>query len=182
MPTAAKIATVAELTEKLQRSTATVVLHYRELKVSEISELRRKLRANGMDIELRVAKNTLLRIAARDAGKTDLDGLFTGPTAVAFIYGSEPQGAKAVMDAVRAVRKDNVKVTGGTLGTRALDIDAMQRLTTMLARGAACQVAGNPASIGQSTRGYAQRRRPTIGLHPDGAAREITGGSGLIHR
>ncbi len=134
MPTAAKIATVAELTEKLQRSTATVVLHYRELKVSEISELRRKLRANGMDIELRVAKNTLLRIAARDAGKTDLDGLFTGPTAVAFIYGSEPQGAKAVMDAVRAVRKDNVKVTGGTLGTRALGVDAMQRLTTMPSR------------------------------------------------
>ncbi|MGH2347168.1 MAG: 50S ribosomal protein L10 [Chloroflexota bacterium] len=134
MPTAAKIATVAELTEKLQRSNATVVLHYRELKVSEISELRRKLRANGMNIELRVAKNTLLRIAARDAGKPDLDDVFTGPTAVAFIYGSEPQGAKAVIDAVRAVRKENVKVTGGTLGNRALSVDAVQRLTTMPSR------------------------------------------------
>ena len=134
MPTAAKIATVAELTEKLQRCNAAVVLHYRELKVSEISELRRKLRANGMNIELRVAKNTLLRIAAHNAGKPDLDGIFTGPTAIAFIYGSEPQGAKAVMDAVRAVRKDNVKVTGGALGNRALNVEAVQRLTTMPSR------------------------------------------------
>ncbi len=135
MPTAAKIATVAELTEKLQRCNATVVLHYRELKVSEISELRRKLRANGMNIELKVAKNTLLRIAARNAGKPDLDGsVFTGPTAVAFIYGSEPQGAKAVIDAVRAIRKENVKVTGGILGNQALDADGVQRLTTMPSR------------------------------------------------
>ncbi|HVC82091.1 MAG TPA: 50S ribosomal protein L10 [Chloroflexota bacterium] len=134
MPTAAKIATVAELTDKLQRSNATVLLHYRELKVSEISELRRKLRANGMNIELRVAKNTLLRIAARNAGKPDLDDLFSGPTAIAFIYGSEPQGAKAVIDAVRATRKENVKVTGGTLGNRGLNADAVQRLTTMATR------------------------------------------------
>jgi len=134
MPTAAKIATVAELTEKLQRSNATVVMHYRELKVSEITDLRRKLRANGMGIELKVAKNTLLRIAARNAGKPDLDGIFTGPTAVAFIYGSEPQGAKAVIDAVRAVRKENVKVTGGILGNQVLDAEAVQRLTTMPSR------------------------------------------------
>jgi large subunit ribosomal protein L10 len=134
MPTAAKIATVAELTERLQRSNATIVMHYRELKVSEITDLRRKLRANGMNIELKVAKNTLLRIAARNAGKPDLDGIFSGPTAVAFIYGSEPQGAKAVMDAVRAVRKENVKVTGGILGNQALDVDAVQRLTTMPSR------------------------------------------------
>jgi large subunit ribosomal protein L10 len=134
MPTAAKIATVAELTEKLQRSNATVVMHYRELKVSEITDLRRKLRANGMGIELKVAKNTLLRIAARNAGKPDLDGIFSGPTAVAFIYGSEPQGAKAVIDAVRAIRKENVKVTGGILGNQALDADGVQRLTTMPSR------------------------------------------------
>lgn len=134
MPTAAKIATVAELTEKLQRSSATVLLHYRELKVGEINDLRRKLRANGSTIELRVAKNTLLRIAARNAGKADLDPMLTGPTAIAFIYENEPQGAKIVMDAVRAARKENVKVTGGSLGNRGLSVDDVQRLTTMPSR------------------------------------------------
>jgi large subunit ribosomal protein L10 len=134
MPTAAKIATVAELTDKLQRSNATVLMHYRELKVSEITDLRNKLRANGQGIELRVAKNTLLRIAANNAGKPGLEKMFTGPTAIAFIYGNEPQGAKVVIDAVRAVRKENVKVTGGTLGNRGLNAEEVQRLTTMPSR------------------------------------------------
>jgi large subunit ribosomal protein L10 len=132
VPTAKKIAEVADLTERLNRSNAVVLLHYRELKVKEISDLRNKLRASN--IEIRVAKNTLLRIAVNNAGKPGLESLFTGPTAVAFIYGSEPQGAKAVSDAVRAARKENVKVTGGILGNTGLDAAGVERLTTMKTR------------------------------------------------
>ena len=76
----------------MQRSRAAVLLHYRELKVKEITDLRNRLRTGGNEIELQVAKNTLLRIAANNAGKPGLEGLFTGPTAIAFIYGEEPQG------------------------------------------------------------------------------------------
>jgi large subunit ribosomal protein L10 len=129
MPTAAKVATVAELTERLDRSRASVLLHYRDLSVKEITDLRRKLRSS--EVELRVAKNTLLRIAANNAGKPGLENLFIGPTAIAFIYGSEPQGAKVVQDAVRALRKDSVKITGGILGSQGLDATAVERLTTM---------------------------------------------------
>jgi large subunit ribosomal protein L10 len=129
VPTAKKIAEVADLTDRLQRSNAVVLLHYRELKVSEISELRNKLRPSN--IEIKVAKNTLLRIAANNAGKPGLEQLFSGPTAVAFIYGSEPQGAKAVSDAVKAARKENVKVTGGILGNTGLDASGVERLTAM---------------------------------------------------
>jgi large subunit ribosomal protein L10 len=132
MPTPAKVATVAELTEKLERSNASVLMHYRELSVKDITELRRKLRGN--EIELRVAKNTLLRIAANNSGKSGLEKLFTGPTAIAFIYGAEPQGAKAVQDAVRALRKENVKITGGILGSQGLDAEGVERLTMMPSR------------------------------------------------
>ncbi len=132
MPTAKKISEVAELTSRFQRANAAVLLHYRELKVSELSDLRRKLRPSN--IEVRISKNTLLRIATKNAGKQGLDELLTGPTAVAFIYGSEPQGAKAVSDAVRALRKDNVKVTGGVLGDSGLDAASVERLTTMKPR------------------------------------------------
>jgi large subunit ribosomal protein L10 len=132
VPTKKKIAEVADLTQRLQRSNAVVLMHYRELKVKEISELRGKLRSNN--IEIKIAKNTLLRIAANNAGKPGLEGLFSGPTAVAFIYGSEPHGAKAVSDAVRAARKDNVKVTGGILGNTGLDAAGVERLTTMPTR------------------------------------------------
>jgi large subunit ribosomal protein L10 len=131
MPTPEKVAAVAELTEKLERSRAAVLMHYRELKVKEITDLRNRLRSGDNEIELRVAKNTLLRIAANNTGRSGLERLFTGPTAVAFIYGSEPQGAKAVVDAVRAMRKENVKVTGGIIGTQALDAADVERLTTM---------------------------------------------------
>jgi large subunit ribosomal protein L10 len=132
VPTTKKIAEVAALTDRLQRCNAAILLHYREMKVKEIGDLRNKLRPSN--IEVKVAKNTLLRIAANNAGKPGLEKLFTGPTAVAFIYGSEPQGAKAVSDAVKATRKDNVKVTGGILGRTGLDADGVERLTTMRPR------------------------------------------------
>src|SRR5262249_49206792 len=60
-----------------------------------------------------------------------VEGLFTGPTAIAFIYSSEPQGAKVVLDAVRALRKERVVVTGGIIGNQALDAAGVERLTTM---------------------------------------------------
>ncbi len=132
MPTAKKIAEVADLTKRFQGANAAVLLHYRELKVSELSDLRRKLRPSN--IEVKITKNTLLRIATANAGKPGLDKLFTGPTAIAFIYGSEPQGAKAVSDAVKALRKENVKVTGGILGDVGLDAAGVERLTTMRPR------------------------------------------------
>jgi large subunit ribosomal protein L10 len=132
MPTPKKIAEVADLTGRLERSNAVVLLHYRELKVKEISDLRSKLRPNN--IEIKVAKNTLLRIAANNAGKPGLEDLFTGPTAAAFVYGSEPQAAKAISDAIRALRKDNVKITGGILGNTRLDAADIERLSTMKSR------------------------------------------------
>jgi large subunit ribosomal protein L10 len=131
MPTPAKIAEVADLTDRLKRSRAAVLMHYRELKVKEITDLRNRLRSGGNEIELRVAKNTLLRIAANNAGKPGLEDLFKGPTAVAFIYSDEPKGAKAVADAIRALRKENVKVTGGVIGSQGLDPAGVERLGTM---------------------------------------------------
>jgi len=132
VPTAKKISDVAELTSRFQRANAAVLLHYRELRVSELSDLRRKLRPSN--IEVKIAKNTLLLIATVNAGKEGLGSLFTGPTAVAFIYGNEPQGAKAVSDAVKALRKENVKVTGGILGATPLNAAGVERLSTMRPR------------------------------------------------
>ena len=62
MPTDAKRQAVAELTEMLRSSSALAVADYRGLTVSEMQSVRRSLRANG--VELHVAKNRLLKIAA----------------------------------------------------------------------------------------------------------------------
>ena len=79
-----KAATVAELTEEFRTSSAAVLTEYRGLTVSQITQLRRSLKGIA---NYAVVKNTLTKIAARDAGVEGFDVLLTGPSAIAFIKG-----------------------------------------------------------------------------------------------
>ena len=65
MPKAEKVATVAEITDKFRSSSAAVVTEYRGLTMAQLTELRRSL---GKDTAYTVAKNTLVKRAAADAG------------------------------------------------------------------------------------------------------------------
>ena len=107
MPTAKKAAVIEELMEKLARANAAALIDYRGLTVAEISELRRQLRQR--EVELEVTKNTLLREAAHRNNMMELDELFVGPTAVAFIYGDEPTGTKTLNDFFRTARVGEIK-------------------------------------------------------------------------
>jgi len=88
-----KAAAVAELVEDFKSADATVVTEYRGLTVTSIKALRRSL---GTDTKYKVAKNTLVKIAAKEAGVTVDDALLTGPTAVAFIKGDSVVAAKSL--------------------------------------------------------------------------------------
>ncbi|MBV9024741.1 MAG: 50S ribosomal protein L10, partial [Streptomycetaceae bacterium] len=79
-----KAAAVAELTDKFRNSNAAVLTEYTGLTVAQLKQLRRSL---GENANYRVAKNTLSKIAANEAGITALDDLFTGSTAITFVYG-----------------------------------------------------------------------------------------------
>jgi large subunit ribosomal protein L10 len=81
MPTPAKEAIVAQLTERMRRMRAAVLLQTQGLTVAEMAELRRRLSANGIDLQ--VAKNTLLRIAAEAAAVNGLEPLLHGQTTIA---------------------------------------------------------------------------------------------------
>jgi large subunit ribosomal protein L10 len=129
MPTEAKQATVAELREAIAGSKTMIVSEYRGLTVREIAEIRRALRKQ--DVSYRVVKNRLMRIAAQDSLGDALDGLLTGPTAIAFGT-DEAATAKAVIDATRPFKI--VRITGGILGTRAIDADGVTRLATLPSR------------------------------------------------
>lgn len=127
MPTAAKEATVAELREELAKARTMIVSEYRGLTVKEIAEIRRALRKQ--DVTYRVVKNRLMRIAAEDSVGGALGPLLTGPTAIAF--GTDEAGtAKAVIEATRPYSRI-VRITGGVLGDRAIDADAVTRLATL---------------------------------------------------
>ena len=90
-----KAAAVAELTEDFRTATATVLTEYRGLSVTLMKKLRRNL---GSDTKYAVVKNTLTKIAAKEAGFDVPDELFTGPSALAFIKGDAIVAAKSLRD------------------------------------------------------------------------------------
>jgi large subunit ribosomal protein L10 len=99
--------------------------------VKEITEIRRALRKSN--VTYRVVKNRLMRIAAQDNPAADaLSPLLTGPSAIAF-GNDESATAKAVLDATRPYAKI-VKITGGVLGSRAIDAGDVTKLATLPSR------------------------------------------------
>ena len=131
MPTDAKRQAIAELTELLRSSSALAVADYRGLTVSEMPSVRRSLRASG--VQLHVAKNRLLKIAAQEAGLAELTSLLAGPTAVAASSGDETALAKALQDALRPYSKV-VALRGGLLGGVAVDAGVFQQLASLPSR------------------------------------------------
>jgi len=90
-----KEAAVAEIADAFRESSAAVLTEYRGLRVAEITELRRML---GNDVKYAVVKNTLSKIAAKEAGLEGLDDLLAGPTAIAFIKGDAVDAAKGIRE------------------------------------------------------------------------------------
>ncbi len=131
MPTDAKRQAVAELADLLRTSSALAVADYRGLSVSDMQSVRRTLRASG--VQLHVAKNRLVKIAADDAGRADLKPMLEGPTALASIDGDAVAMAKALQEAFRPYAR-TVTIRGGMLGNQAIDAAALQRLATLPSR------------------------------------------------
>ena len=130
MPTDAKRQAVDELAEMLRASSAIAVADYRGLKVADMQVVRRSLRANG--VELHVAKNRLLKIAADKAELSELKPMLEGPTALATISGDEVALAKALQEAFRPFRF--VTVRGGLLGNQAIDAASLSRMASLPSR------------------------------------------------
>ncbi|GAB3132036.1 50S ribosomal protein L10 [Tsukamurella serpentis] len=129
MANAEKVEAVAEIAEKFSNSTATVVTEYRGLSVGSITELRRSL---GAGTTYSVAKNTLVKRAAAEAGVEGLDELFSGPTAIAFIEGEPVEAAKAI----KKFAKDNkaLVIKGGYMDGKALSVAEVERIADLESR------------------------------------------------
>ncbi len=124
-----KAATVAELAEEFRTSTAAVLTEYRGLTVSQISQLRRSLQGVA---NYAVVKNTLTKIAAREAGVEGFDALLSGPSAIAFIKGDPVEGAKSLKD----FAKDNplLVLKAGYMDGRILDAAEIKKLADLESR------------------------------------------------
>lgn len=91
-----KVQAVQDLRDRIARATIAVSTDYRGLRVQEMTRLRRRLRAAGL--EVKVVKNTLVRLAAAAAGQPALMEVVEGPTALAFGYGDVIEAARAVIE------------------------------------------------------------------------------------
>ena len=124
-----KEASVAELTEKFTSSSAVLLTEYRGLTVAQLKELRRSISA---DATYAVAKNTLIKIAAANAGVTAFDGQLAGPTAMAFVHGDAVAVAKAMRDFAKA--NPLLVVKSGVLDGAALTADEVKKLADLESR------------------------------------------------
>jgi len=124
-----KVAAVAEIADEFRGASASVVTEYRGLTVTQLTALRRAL---GSDVTYRIAKNTLVKRAAEDAGVDGLDALLTGPTAIAFVTGEPVDAAKALRD----FAKDNkaLVIKGGYMDGNALSVDEVNRIADLESR------------------------------------------------
>lgn len=126
MDRAQKKEAVTELNEKLQNSGSVVVCHYKGLTVSEITELRSKLREQGANFK--VTKNSLARRAAEGTDYAGLVDLFTGPTGIAF---SEDQVPAAKVTYEFAKDNDKLVILGGAMGATMLDVAGVEQLAKL---------------------------------------------------
>ncbi|MEP6464622.1 MAG: 50S ribosomal protein L10 [Frankiaceae bacterium] len=129
MANAEKTAAVAEITEAFRDSSAAVLTEYRGLTVAQLKELRRTLSGNAT---YAVVKNTLTKIAMRDAGLPDLTDRLTGPTAIAFVQGDPVEVAKGLRDFGRIYPLLVVK--GGILDGRPLSAEEVRTLADLESR------------------------------------------------
>ncbi|HEY4005041.1 MAG TPA: 50S ribosomal protein L10 [Pseudonocardia sp.] len=124
-----KVAAVEEITERFKGATASVITEYRGLSVAQISELRLAL---GDSANYRVAKNTLVKRAAAEAGVQGLDSLLVGPTAIAFITGEPVDAAKALRNFAKTNKELVIK--GGFMDGRPLSTTEVNQLADLESR------------------------------------------------
>jgi large subunit ribosomal protein L10 len=124
-----KAAAVAELTENFRSSNGAVLTEYRGLTVAQLRQLRTTL---GDDVNYAVVKNTLTKIAAKDAGVESFDSLLAGPSAIAFIKGDPVVAAKGLRDFAKA--NPLLVIKGGVLEGKALGSDEINKLADLESR------------------------------------------------
>ena len=129
MARADKATAVADIAEQFRDSTATVITEYRGLSVANLAELRRSLAPSAT---YSVAKNTLIRRAASEAGIEGLDELFVGPTAIAFVSGEAVDAAKAIKTFAKEHKALVIK--GGYMDGRALTVAEVERIADLESR------------------------------------------------
>ena len=124
-----KAATVAELADRFRDSNAAVLTEYRGLTVAQLTQLRSNIKDHAT---YTVVKNTLTKLAAKEAGVTAFEGHLAGPSAVAFVTGDPVEAAKGLRDFART--NPQLVIKGGVLDGNAMTADEIRQLADLESR------------------------------------------------
>ena len=117
---------ISEIENQFKNNEAVIVTHYQGLTMTQLDDLRSKMREHG--IKFQITKNRITKLALEKTKCKDLSGLFTGPTAVAF-------SSDAIISAriLSKFAKDNVnlKLLGGIMGEEVLDQAGVQNVANL---------------------------------------------------
>jgi len=121
---------VDEITTKLKESLSTIVVDYRGLNVSEITELRKELREANVDFK--VYKNSMVRRAMAAVELSELDDQLVGPTAIAFSNDDVIAPAKILNNFAK--KHVALELKAGIIEGRVASLDEVKALATLPSR------------------------------------------------
>lgn len=127
---AQKQSDIAELKEKFEKSKLVILTDYRGINVDDITKIRADLRKANCDYK--VAKNTTLKFAAKEANLEGITDLLEGPTAITFSYEDYVQPAKVLYE--YAKNSEFYKIKGGIMDGKVISVDEILKLAKLPSR------------------------------------------------
>jgi large subunit ribosomal protein L10 len=123
----AKQAIVTELTDKIQKATAGVIVDYKGITVEEDTALRKECREN--DVDYAVVKNTMLRFAFKNTGLSELDELLNGTTSLA--VSNDVVAPARIMSNCAKKLENKFEIKGGFMDGKVVDLATIQSLAAI---------------------------------------------------
>jgi len=130
MPTEQKTKAVQNLEKQARESTGLLITSFKALKTVEFNEIRAKLRPLKSDY--RVVKNSLTRIALKNAGMEELATMLEGPTAIVLERGDAIAATKAVFEFAKT--HENLKINGGVFEGKILGAKELKAMASLPSR------------------------------------------------
>lgn len=160
---------VAELAERLKNSAAGVLVDYKGINVEQDTKLRRNFREAGVKYE--VVKNTLLKLAVKEAGLDELEAVLDGTTAIATSDDDAVAPAKVFKDFVKENSTLEISFKSGFADGKVLSIDEINALADLPSREALLTMLAS-ALLG-TVRGLAVALNAVAEKKGDGATEEV---------
>ncbi len=117
---------VTWIKEEMTNAQSAVMADYRGLTVAQMTDLRRRCREAG--VQFKVVKNTLMDLAVKETPMSGLEGLLTGPSALAWHHEDPGAPARILADYAKEKGNEALEIKGGAAGGRALDADQVKNV------------------------------------------------------